>query len=69
MQKIKNNLIFEIFNLIKSQEIIKKSINKDDIINILFKSKFIYPIVEDFARFNKLSEKYEKNIKSNKIKF
>ena len=61
--------IEEIYDLvIKTENIKNKIINKDDIlnekVNYIFKKKILIPITEDFLRYHKDTEKYDKEDES-----
>ena len=64
----KYGLAQEIYDFVSDyEETITKFLSIDEHINILFKSKIILPIVDDFLRYHKLSENYNREItKKNK---
>ena len=47
---------------------LKKVLTDKEKINIIMKQNLIYPILEDFMRYNKTIEKYDKKIQLNLIK-
>ena len=51
------DLINDIFKLLKFE---KKVLTDKEKINIIMKQNLIYPILEDFMRYNKTIEKYDK---------
>lgn len=51
--------IFDFMSFYENKKIEKYSL--DEYSNILMKNNIIYPIVDDFLRYHKISEKYEKN--------
>jgi hypothetical protein len=61
---IKNGVVEEIYQMITEYETIKyiKDYTIDNKINQLFKNKILIPITDDFLRYHKDSELYEKNI-------
>lgn len=51
--------LYDFISLYEENVIKKKSL--DEYINILFEKKIVIPIVDDFLRYHKISEKYENN--------
>ena len=54
----KNNIINDLFNLLKKQQ---KLISEEEKINIIFKKNIIVPIIDDFLRYHKDTEIYDKS--------
>ena len=65
-EEIESKLTTDIYDIINENVVTKKEdINSK--INLLFKSKYVYPIVEDFLRYHKVSENYEIKKRDNKF--
>jgi hypothetical protein len=63
LPELKNSDVEDIYEYLNNYEEIKEIIIKEshDFINYLFINKILIPITEDFLRFHKNTEKYEKN--------
>lgn len=60
----KPSIINDLFYLLKYNE---NNISENNIINEIFNSNFIYPILDDFLRYHKDNELYDKDKENNKF--
>ena len=67
--EIRSGYVDDIFELLKDTNRTEfEGQSDDDKINKLFQSKYVFPIVHDFLRYHKVTEKYDNQSSNTKIK-